>query len=117
VLLLAVPTFLVWAALGALYVPTAAAPIRRVIPILLIIITGLGAARSAMQLTAMQIYATRGDRASLVRAAQIDPGNYRLRLRLARSGRRQQRCAHALAALALFPNADAARDLSRGCKN
>jgi hypothetical protein len=68
VLLLAVPTFLVWAALGALYVPAAAAPSRRVIPIVLIVIAGLGAARSAMQLTAMQIYATRGDRTSLARA-------------------------------------------------
>lgn len=117
VLLLAVPTFLVWAALGALYVPAAAAPARRIIPIVLIVIAGLGAVRSAMQLTAMQIYATHGDRASLVRAAQIDPGNYRLRLRLARMGRRQQRCEHALAARALFPNADAARAASRGCDN
>jgi O-antigen ligase len=122
VLLLAVPTFLVWAALGALYVPIAdvpavAVPARRVIPIVLVIVAGLGAVRSAMQLTAMQIYATRGDRASLVRAAQIDPGNYRLRLRLARSGRRQQRCEHARAAHALYPNADAARAASRGCGN
>lgn len=117
VLLLALPTFLVWTALGALYVPIAAAPSRRIIPIVLLVIAGLGAARSAMQLTAMQIYATRGDRASLTRAALIDPGNYRLRLRLARMGRRQQRCEHALAARALFPNADAARAASRGCGN
>ncbi|HEU4886593.1 MAG TPA: O-antigen ligase family protein [Thermoanaerobaculia bacterium] len=117
VLLLAVPTFLVWAALGALSVPTAAVPARRIIPIILIVIAGLGAARSSMQLIAMQIYATRGDRASLTRAAWIDPGNYRVRLRLARMGRRQQRCEHALAARALFPHADAARDASRGCDN
>ena len=115
VLLLAVPTFLVWAALGALYVPAATKPSRRIIPIVLIVIASLGAVRSAMQLTAMQIYVTRSDRESLVRAAQIDPGNYRLRLRLARGGRRQQRCRHALAARALFPHADAARNLSRGC--
>lgn len=117
VLLLAVPTFLVWTALGALYVPAAPTPSWRILPIVLILAALVGTARSAMQLTAMQIYATRGDRASLSRAAQIDPGNYRLRLRLARMGRRQQRCEHALAARALFPNADAARDLSRGCKN
>jgi O-antigen ligase len=115
VLLLAVPTFVVWAALGALYVPIAAMPSRRIIPIVLVILAGLGAVRSAMQLTAMQIYATRGDRASLVQAAQIDPGNYRLRLRLARSGRRQQRCEHARAAHALYPHADAARAASGGC--
>ncbi len=120
VLLLAVPTFLVWSALGALHVPiasvpNAAVPARRILAIVLVVLAGLGAVRSAMQLTAMQIYATRGDRASLVRAAQIDPGNYRLRLRLARSGRRQQRCDHARAAHALYPNAEAARAASRGC--
>ena len=114
VLLLAVPTLIVWAALGG--VAPVAAP-RRVPLVLLaaIAIVALGAARSAMQLTAMQIYATRSDRPSLTRAAQIDPGNYRLRLRLARMGRRQQRCEHARAAHALFPNAHAARDVSRGC--
>ena len=115
VLLLAVPTLIVWAALGAMFVPNT--PTRRVPVVLLIAIAiaALGTARSAMQLTAMQIYATRSDRPSLTRAAQIDPGNYRLRLRLARMGRRQQRCEHARAAHALFPNAHAARDVSRGC--
>ncbi|MFL6248782.1 MAG: O-antigen ligase family protein [Thermoanaerobaculia bacterium] len=115
VLLLAVPTFLVWAAFGALYVPAVTAPAPRIIPIVMIVLALAGVARSAMQLAAMQIYATRSDRASLAQAAQIDPGNYRLRLRLARMGRRQQRCEHALAAHALYPNADAARELSRGC--
>ena len=45
------------------------------------------------------------------RAAQIDPANYRIHLRLARSGNRAQRCEHARAAHALFPSAEAARDL------
>lgn len=115
VLLLAVPTLIVWAALGALFVPTVATKPARVFLLVAIAIAGLGATRSAAQLTAMQIYTTHGNRASLMRAAQIDPGNYRLRLRLARIGRRQQRCEHARAAHALFPHAAAARDASRGC--
>jgi O-antigen ligase len=115
VLLLAVPTLIVWAALGAMFVPTPAPRRMRLVVLFAIGIAGIGAARSAMQLTAMQIYATRSDRASLIRAARIDPGDYRLRLRLARLGRRQQRCEHARAAHALFPSAHAARDASRGC--
>ena len=115
VLLLAVPTLIVWGALGALFVPAVATRPARIFLFAAIAIVALGAARSAAQLTAMQIYATHGDRASLMRAAQIDPGNYRLRLRLARLGRRQQRCEHARAAHALFPSAEAARDAKRGC--
>ena len=115
VLLLAVPALIIWAALGALFVPVASTRRMRVVLLVAIAITAIGAARSAAQLTAMQIYATRSDRASLTRAARIDPGNYRLRLRLARMGRRQQRCEHARAAHALFPSAHAARDVSRGC--
>jgi O-antigen ligase len=117
VLLLALPTLLIWAAIGALYVPPSATPARGsvVIAVVMILLSAIGVARSTAQLTAMQIYATRSDRASLTRAAQIDPGNYRLQLRLARLGKRQQRCQHALAALALFPRSDAARAASRGC--
>jgi hypothetical protein len=73
-----------------------------------------GLLRSVAQLAALEIYATTGDRASLERAARIDPGSYRLHLRLARGGRR--RCEHALAAHALFPNAQAALYATRGCK-
>lgn len=119
VLLLGVPSLLVWAALGALWHPESSRPrpafwalvVAGVIAIALI-----GAGRSAMQLDAMHIYATRGDRASLERAAHLDPGNYRLQLRLARSGSRRQRCPHALAAHALFPNAEAAAAAARGCE-
>jgi len=64
----------------------------------------------------MELFATRGDRASLERAAQIDPGNYDVRMRLARRGKRSERCEHALAARALYPNAGAAREVSRGCR-
>src|SRR5207248_7162937 len=74
-----------------------------------------GVVRSSSQIVAMDIFATHSDRASLVRAAQIDPGNYRLQMRLARMGGRG-RCEHARAAHALFPTALAAAAEARGCK-
>jgi O-antigen ligase len=138
VLLLALPTFLVWTALGALWThapaplsveppPSAAFPepaadaaaphlIIRMTVVLIVILSLAGLARSAAQIAAMQIYTTRVDRASLEHAAQLDPGNYRLQLRLARLGNRKQRCEHAVAAHDLYPHADAARALARGCE-
>jgi O-antigen ligase len=113
VLLLAFPSFVVWTALGALqsreYESGGAASALHIV---LLLVSLLGAVRSTAQLIAMEIYATRGDRASLERAARIDPGNYRVQLRLGRKGR----CEHALAARALFPNADAARAAARRCR-
>jgi len=114
VLLLALPAFLVWCALGALSTPAPASRVRFAFAIAALLAL-LGAGRSGAQLYAMNVFATRGDRASLQRAAVVDPGNYRLRLRLARMGRRGERCEHALAARALFPHADAARAAARGC--
>jgi len=116
VLLLALPAFLVWTALGALAAPP---PTRRPLPVVAIVaiiaVAALGAARSAAQLVAMQMYETHGDRAALTRAAQIDPGNYRLQLRLARMGGRA-RCEHARAAHELYPTAVSAAQLTHGCR-
>ncbi|HEX8407677.1 MAG TPA: O-antigen ligase family protein [Thermoanaerobaculia bacterium] len=113
VLLLGAPALLVWAALGAL-VPRGIVQSRSRWGILaalaMIVITALGLTRSTAQLVAMDLF-TRG---SITDAARIDPGNFRARLRLARSGKRSVRCAHAAAAHALFPNAQAAR--SARCK-
>ncbi len=118
VLLLGLPTLLVWGAVGALWMPEPARPrpaYWTVVVIVAILLAGIGAVRSAMQLDAMDIYATRGDRASLERAARLDPGNYRLQLRLARSGSHRVRCPHAVAAHDLFPSAAAAAEAARGC--
>jgi O-antigen ligase len=120
VLLLALPTLLVWAALGALWTPSVReGPVARVpqtiVLVLVALVAGAGAARSAGQMAAIVLSATRTDTAALERAARFDPGNYRVRLRLARSGSREERCRHALAAHALYPSAHAARDRSRGC--
>jgi hypothetical protein len=49
----------------------------------------------------------------------VDPGNYRIHLRLARSGsglKRSERCKHANAAHELYPSASAARSLNANCE-
>jgi O-antigen ligase len=112
VLLLAIPAFLVWTALGALSSPDEA-PRRQWIVILVLLVSVLGIIRSASQLIAMQIYVSHSDRAALARAAKIDPGNFRLQVRLARGGPRKQRCEHARAARGLYPHAVVAKRL--GC--
>jgi hypothetical protein len=117
VLLLPLPAFLVWTAIGALWVPPRLGATRAVVSALVIAIAAIGVFRSASQLVAMQITATDGDRATLERAATIDPGNYRLRLRLARIGKRDERCTHARAAQRMFPNAAAARAVNARCSH
>ena len=117
VLLLAVPALLVWTALGALWVPeqTSTRPVWRFAVIAALLISIAGVFRSASQIVAMDIYTTHSDRASLERAEQIDPGSYRLQMRLARM-RGKARCEHARAAHALFPTALAAAAEARGCR-
>ncbi|HEV7571993.1 MAG TPA: O-antigen ligase family protein, partial [Thermoanaerobaculia bacterium] len=116
VLLLAVPAFLVWTALGALWMPeeTSPRPASRFVIIAALLLSIAGVVRSASQIVAMDMYATHSDRASLTRAAHIDPGSYRLQMRLARM-RGRARCEHARAAHELFPTAFAAAAELRGC--
>ena len=80
----------------------------------LILVSAIGAYRSGSQLVAMDIYTTARNRGQLERASQIDPGNFRLHLRLARGGK--TRCEHANAAHAPYPSAHVATQLSRGCR-
>jgi O-antigen ligase len=124
VMLLALPTLLVWASIGALWGPPATqakyvAPGKHGVAVIAVaVLAGLGAARSTAQLIGIGIYSTQSSTAWLRNAARIDPGNYRVQLRLARGGsglNRAQRCKHARAAHDLLPNAVAARDLSQGC--
>lgn len=124
VLLLALPSYLVWLSLGLLWpsesVRSLALPgrVRSAIILALLVTSGIGMIRSSAQIASMAIYTTQESTEWLRRAAMIDPGNYRLHLRLARSSggaSRPVRCEHALAALGLFPNAEAPRNLSNGC--
>lgn len=117
-LLLPAPTLLIWPILGAL-LPAAESPRHAwsgVITAVMLLVAAAGAARSAAQLVSMRAYVIGADRATLERAAHIDPSNYRLHMRLAHSGRRSERCAHAVMAHALFPNSDAAREVFRPCE-
>jgi hypothetical protein len=116
VLLLALPSFLVWTAIGALFAaPPTPTPARRPLPVIalaaIVLVSAAGATYSAMQIAAMHFY----DAGAAARAARVDPGNYRAQLRLARGGGRA-RCEHARAAHALYPNAVAAKQASRGCR-
>lgn len=119
VLLLPLPTLLVWAAVGALsrdgVAPAGKASTSTLALLAVAIVVLLGAARTTAQLAGMTIYSTAGDRASLERASSIDQGSYWLHVRLARGGKRKLRCEHATAAHALYPNAELARQLARGC--
>jgi hypothetical protein len=125
VLLLALPTLLIWLTLGLLYPPEPAAaprpPAKRdggLLIALLMLLSLVGAVRSGSQIFSMAAYTSESS-AWMRRAATVDPGNYRLQLRLARSGggrSREVRCEHGLAARSLFPNARAARNAAEGCE-
>jgi len=117
VLLLPLPALIVWSAAGALASSTPSTSKKSVlIHIALTLLVLAGVWRSAAQLTSMAIYSTHGDRRSLEFASRIDPGNYRLQLRLARGGSRAQRCAHARAAHDMYPSAQAGIEVSHGCR-
>jgi hypothetical protein len=101
VLLLALPTQLVWTAVGALGAPASGGGrpgARTVVFLIAVLISACGAARSLAQTAAMEIYATTNDRALLAAASRIDPGNYRLHLKV---GGRDHDCR----AARLFPHA------------
>lgn len=83
----------------------------------LLLLCAFGAARSAAQVAAIQLH-EQGSTSALRTAARLDPGNFRIRLALARPAAglpREQRCRHAQAAHRLFPSAREARNLSRAC--
>jgi hypothetical protein len=137
VLLLPAPALIAWTALGALcsdrllpvdpvgddrLKPAATLkPVATLWPVapLGILICLLGLVRSAAQLTAMEIYATTTDRASLERAARIDPGSYRLQMILAGGPGARGPCSrvrvHGAAAHDLFPHHDAPVRVLRAC--
>jgi hypothetical protein len=80
----------------------------------MILVSAIGVYRSVRQLVAMNLFSA-GGRTSITRAAEMDPGNYRIQMRLARMGG-HTRCEHARAAHELFPTARAAAQVARGCR-
>ncbi len=109
VLMIAVPTFFVWTLAGALRPPSGGAEVEVRVPrfvapvatILAIVIIG----RSAGQAGAIALASSSTSLNSLVRSTVLDPGNYRLRNKLAQTYIGRGDCTRAR------PQARAARDL------
>ena len=126
VLLLPVAALVGWALLGALASP---ARERRVMELTLprrilafVIVATVGAlivARSSGQLMAMSLYSTTARGVVLERASAIDPGSYRIHVRLAQlyvgRGDCKRGKTHAIAAKRLFPSSAPARRLAAAC--
>ena len=124
VLLLAPPSLLVWSTLGALAPPTrfrwaerAGGAARRWAAGGAAAIALVAALKSAGQARAMALVESSRRTAVLERAAALDPGSYRIHLRLAQASR--GRCDRvkrwAGRASALFPNAPEPRRMLRAC--
>jgi O-antigen ligase len=125
-LLLPAPALLVWGLFGALSTrarPRAVINLssgRRLVAALLVLALGLGAVwRSASQAAAMALVERDGRVPALERAAALDPGSYRIQMRLAELDARRGRCdavrLRAGRAHALFPAAAAPRRLLAAC--
>jgi hypothetical protein len=134
VLLLPTPSLLAWAILGTLAGMLTPAPTTRAsIPwtrptqaVLIVIVTLAGAlavARTTAQVAAMALYtsatANGGSERRLELAAQVDPGSYRIRMRLAEAYAQDRLCGRmrpqAIAARALYPSAAEPRRLLTTC--
>jgi O-antigen ligase len=126
VLLLPIPALIAWSLVGAL-APSSrerravelTAPRRLLAFAMIALLAAAIVVRSAGQLTAMSLYATSSKATSLERASAMDPGSFRIHVRLAQlyAGRGDCRRArpHASAATQLFPSSPAARRLSAAC--
>jgi O-antigen ligase len=126
VLLLPVPALVAWTVLGALSAPTRERKVvtlslaRRALSMVAVAALGaLAVARSASQLSAMAIFSTTNRVTRLEEASAMDPGSYRIHVRLADGYARRGSCkrviSHAGAARALFPNAPQPRRLLAAC--
>ena len=113
VLLIAVPTYFVWTLAGALRPLTGGAEVeldvRRFVPASIAVIAAIVIGRSAAQVAAITVASTSSHLDALARATILDPGNYRLRVRLAQTYVARGDCvrarAQARAARDLFPSA------------
>ncbi|MHB1313578.1 MAG: O-antigen ligase family protein [Gemmatimonadaceae bacterium] len=123
VLLLALPTMLLWGSVGVMLPPgedAAAVAVprgRRVVLGIAVLLVGLASAEySALKIASMNAF----NDGQLGRAASLDPGSYRARLRYAQlmlaRGSRKRGCEDALAARALFPRSPEAKRTASGCK-
>jgi hypothetical protein len=114
VLMCAVPTFFVWTLAGALSPPVTgrmhlSRGVREFAPVVVAGLAFITIGRSAAQLSAMSIFSTSTRTTTLERASLLDPGSYRIHMRLAQAwvgrGNCQRARPHARAARRLMPNA------------
>jgi len=125
VLLLPAPTYFAWTVVGAL--ASSARPIREValpplarrrVTLAVAIVGGVLLMHSLSQVGAMAL-SNGGRREALELAAKVDPGSYRIHMRLAQQWRAAGRCdrarPHAARARELFPNHPAPRVVLRAC--
>jgi len=124
VLLLAVPTLFLWLLAGVLVLPlegkrTVTPSVRVFAPLILVGVGALAVGRSAMQVAAMSTYNEASRLSGIEAAASLDPGSYRIRMRLADGYLARGDCAKAVpqarAARKLFPNAGDPRVVLRRC--
>jgi O-antigen ligase len=127
-MLLAPPTLFVWALIGALATPAAT---RLSIPISTATARGLAivggsivialalSLRSATQLASMAMFSSATTIGEYERASIVDPGSYRIHMRIAEIGVERGRCElvkrHAMRAHNLFPAAPEPTHLLAGC--
>lgn len=127
-MLLAPPTLFVWALLGALTSPAAT---RMSIPVSTATARGLAivggsiiialalSLRSATQLASMAMFSSATTIGEYERASIVDPGSYRIHMRIAEIGAERGRCElvkrHAMRAHNLFPAAPEPTHLLAGC--
>ncbi len=127
VLLLPVAALIGWALLGALAAPSRERRVyelstaqRAMVIAGIAVIGGAVVFRSSAQLMAMSVYATSTQRWVLERASTLDPGSYRIRVRLGQLYQRRGDCPrarrHASAAQALFPSAPAPKRTLAACR-
>jgi hypothetical protein len=127
VLLLPAPALIAWGLLGALSPPARPRVIadlptsRRVSAMLLVaILGGFAILRSSRQVAAMAVFENGTGASRVERAAELDPGSYRIHMRLGEAYIRRGACKngqpHAAAARQLFPNAAAPKRLLAACK-
>ncbi|MEP6618142.1 MAG: O-antigen ligase family protein [bacterium] len=126
VLLLPMAALVGWALLGALSARSRERslvevpwPLRGLALILVAALGGLAVARSGTQLAAMSLYSGSSRAAALERASSLDPGSYRIHVKLAEAYKNRGDCTrartHATAARQLFPSAPAPRRILASC--
>ena len=126
VLLLPAPALIAWALFGALAAPS---EVRRSVPLsarnrrrivsMVLIVGAVAVVRSSAQLAAMAVFSSARTVAQFETAALLDPGSYRIRMRLAALFEERGDCERARgaarAARDLYPNAPDPRRIIRNC--